>query len=131
MLVNFCHRAYRWFLSVVGLLIFKECITRPWYKRGICFSRKTYLIMYYWKENFTLISICNRTYGWFWSILRLLTFKEWGMWPWRKGWIRFSCKNFRIWFYWKENFLLTGNCNRTHRWYQSVSGLRIFNKWVT
>ena len=73
------------FLSIFGLLTFKECITWPRYKGWICFSRKTYRIMYHWKDNVMLINICNRIYSWFLSILRLLTFKEWDTWPWCKG----------------------------------------------
>ena len=113
-LVNFCHGTYSWFLSVFGLLTFKECITWPRCKRWICFSsRKTYRIMYHWKENFMLTNICSRIYSWILSILGLLSFKEWVTWPWCKGWICFSCKIFRIWYHWKENFMLINNCSRT------------------
>ena len=113
-LVNFCHGTYGWFLSVFGVLTFKECITWPRCKRWICFSsRKTYRIMYHWKENFMLTNICSRIYSWILSILGLLSFKEWVTWPWCKGWICFSCKIFRIWYHWKENFMLINNCSRT------------------
>ena len=128
MLINLCYKTHSWFLSVFGLLNFKECITWPWYKGRICFSHKTYRIMYHWKENFMLINICNRIYSWFLSILGLLNFKELATWPWCTGWICFSCKTYRIWYHWKENFMLIDNCNRTHIWFYSVSGLMTFKK---
>ena len=44
MLVNFCHRAYRWFLSVVGLLIFKECTRNHGIKDEFVFLAKPILL---------------------------------------------------------------------------------------
>ena len=52
----------------------------------------------------------------FFSILRLLIFKELALWPWYEGWICFSCKIYRIWYRWKKNFMLINNCNRTRIW---------------
>ena len=77
MLINICYRTYSWFLSVYGLLTFKECVTGPWYKGCICFSHKTHRIRYNEKENFMLINIGIRTHN--------LYFKEWVTWPWCKG----------------------------------------------
>ena len=61
MQINIFHKTFSWFLSVFGLLTFKKFITWPWYKGWICFSHKSYRVMYYWKVNFMLINACNRT----------------------------------------------------------------------
>ena len=94
-------------------------------------------IMPFCKENFMLNNICNRIYSWFLSsifaieciadfcpFLGLLTFKEWVTWPWFKRWVCFSCKTYRTWHHWKENFILINNCNRTHNWFYLVIDLQ-------
>ena len=99
---QFCYKTYSLFLSVFGLLAFKEYITWPWYKGWFCFFCETYGIMYHSKENFMLINICKRIYSWYLSFLVLLTFKEFATWPWCKRWFCFSRKIYRIWYHWKE-----------------------------
>ena len=103
--INVFYRTYTWLLSNFGLLISKECITLLLCNGWICFSCKTYCIMYHWKDNFMLINICNRTYSWFLSVFGLLTLKEWVTWPWCKRWICFTHKIYGIWCRSEDNFI--------------------------
>ena len=64
-LISICYKTIGWFLSVFGLLIFKEFVTWPWYKGWIYISHKAYCIWYHWKDSFMLINVYNRTHSWF------------------------------------------------------------------
>ena len=83
----------------------------------------------------------------YWSIFAIESMADfypfWGFWPLKNGsrdqgekdeFVSLA-KPFALvpldLYHWKESFMLINNCNRTHNWFHSVSGLLTFKIWAT